>query len=124
MILDSAGRAWNEEGSMPKEYRDVVCSMTLDEDKAVATAEYQSATYHFCSEDCRRRFEAEPARYAVADANELEWEKHEPPYTKTGPIVAPKFGSAGSGGLEYERLPEMHDEHGGKRGKKKDRDSK
>ena len=35
-------------------------------------------------------------------------ERHEPPYTTTGPFTVPKFGSAGSGGLEYERLPERH----------------
>ncbi|HEV8150538.1 MAG TPA: heavy metal-binding domain-containing protein [Gemmatimonadales bacterium] len=33
-------------------------------------------------------------------------EQHEPPYTKSGGIVAPKFGSAGSGGAEYEPGPE------------------
>lgn len=37
-----------------------------------------------------------------------ELERHEPPRTTTGVMTAPKFGSAGSGGLEYERLPERH----------------
>ena len=36
-------------------------------------------------------------------------ERHEPPYTLTGFLLSPKFGAAGSGGLEYERLPEAHD---------------
>jgi Cu+-exporting ATPase len=36
-------------------------------------------------------------------------ERHEPPHTRAGGIVAPKFGSAGSGGLEYEKGPERHD---------------
>ena len=36
-------------------------------------------------------------------------EQHEPPYTKSDGMVAPKFGAAGSGGAEYERTPEMHD---------------
>jgi len=35
-------------------------------------------------------------------------EQHEPPYTTTPWFTAPKFGAAGSGGLEYERLPEAH----------------
>jgi hypothetical protein len=35
-------------------------------------------------------------------------EKHEHPHTHS-PIPAPKFGSAGSGGAEFERLPEKHD---------------
>ena len=29
-----------------------------------------------------------------------------PPHTTTGPITAPKFGSAGSGGAEFEPGPE------------------
>ena len=33
-------------------------------------------------------------------------EDRNPPYTTTGPITAPKFGSAGSGGLENEPGPE------------------
>jgi hypothetical protein len=37
-------------------------------------------------------------------------EHHEPPFTKSGGFVAPKFGSAGSGGAEYEPLPEAHDD--------------
>jgi hypothetical protein len=33
-------------------------------------------------------------------------EDYNPPHTTTGPITAPKFGSAGSGGLENEPGPE------------------
>lgn len=47
---------------------------------------------------------------------EQEPERHEPPYTKSGGFVAPKFGAAGSGGAEYERLPESHDDRGDKFG--------
>ena len=46
---------------------------------------------------------------------ELTLEQHESPYTTTGWLTAPKFGAAGSGGLEYERLPEAHDERGERR---------
>lgn len=38
-----------------------------------------------------------------------ELEKHEPTHT-IKPIPAPKFGSAGSGGAEFERLPEQHED--------------
>ena len=38
---------------------------------------------------------AQPGRPASSD-------KANPPHTTTGKITAPKFGSAGSGGLEYE----------------------
>lgn len=33
-------------------------------------------------------------------------EEQNPPHTTTGPITAPKFGSAGSGGAEFEPGPE------------------
>jgi hypothetical protein len=44
-----------------------------------------------------------------SDAKEPELEKHDHPHTH-GPIIAPKFGSAGSGGAEFERLPEQHED--------------
>ncbi len=50
---------------------------------------------------------------------EIELEQHEPPYTTTGWFTAPKFGVAGSGGLEYELLPEAHDEPGERRRKRR-----
>lgn len=40
--------------------------------------------------------------------SDRDLEKHEHPHTHE-PIPAPKFGSAGSGGAEFERLPEEHD---------------
>jgi YHS domain-containing protein len=92
----------------------------------VATAQhrsiFQGETYYFCSSECRETFEANPAHYAAratthgqgapADKarKEVPLERHEPRFTKTDGIVAPKFGSAGSGGAEYELLPEAHDD--------------
>jgi len=64
--------------------------------------------------ECATTFEANPERY-VSQATEASesadepLEKHEPPYTTLGFLTSPKFGAAGSGGLEYERLPEAHD---------------
>jgi YHS domain-containing protein len=105
--------------------------MTVEIATAPARTSYRGVTYYFCSEGCRREFDSDPARYASADETaevgatgkttrpgEVPLEKHEPPYTKTGGLVAPKFGSAGSGGAEYERLPEAHDDR-----EKKDRSS-
>jgi predicted small metal-binding protein len=54
-------------------------------------------------------------RRARASIRDEPLERHEPPYTTTGGITAPKFGSAGSGGLEYERLPERHGPDGAQR---------
>jgi YHS domain-containing protein len=90
--------------------RDPVCGMTVD-----ITTSYSEAvdgqTYYFCSEQCRQRFDANPTGY-LAGARQASggMEQHEPPHTTSGGITAPKFGSAGSGGAEYEQLPEQHDD--------------
>ena len=105
--------------------RDPVCGMYVD----TATAKYQSTfegeTYYFCAPGCKRTFDANPAHYAHGSASAHEahgaagdrpmsepHERHEPPFTKSDGIVAPKFGAAGSGGAEYEPLPEAHDKRG------------
>ena len=109
---------------------DPVCGMTIDSDTASERLARAGTTYHFCSPGCRQEFEAHPDRYTASapdavpstapDAGrgaagepaghpaEPEMEQHEPPYTTWGFLTSPKFGAAGSGGLEYERLPEAH----------------
>jgi Cu+-exporting ATPase len=82
--------------------KDPVCGMMIDRTAAVGSAVYESEEVYFCSEGCRKAFEAEPERFVP--------ERHEPPYTVKGGMTAPKFGSAASGGLEHEPLPERHDE--------------
>jgi P-type Cu+ transporter len=42
---------------------DPVCGMTFPPEKARTTVEHDGETIHFCSEGCRRKFEAEPERY-------------------------------------------------------------
>ncbi|HEX2164267.1 MAG TPA: heavy metal translocating P-type ATPase [Thermoanaerobaculia bacterium] len=42
---------------------DPVCGMTFPPEKAAATVEHGGETVSFCSEGCRRKFEAEPERY-------------------------------------------------------------
>ncbi len=83
---------------------DPVCGMEVNTETAAAKVRYDSKDYHFCSENCATQFRAEPDRFAGAGP-----ERHEPPFTKEGGITAPKFGAAGSGGAEYEPLPERHD---------------
>jgi YHS domain-containing protein len=93
--------------------KDRVCGMTLDTDKATAQSTYQGRTYYFCSLECERRFQAQPERYTqftsapLADIG-VPLEKHEPPFTQAGGFPAPKFGSATSGGAEFEPGPERH----------------
>jgi YHS domain-containing protein len=88
--------------------RDPVCGMTVDA-ASPYSATHDGHTYHFCSENCRDRFEAQPSHYAAADRHtgqHGETERFDPPHTVTGGLAAPKFGSAGSGGAEYERIRE------------------
>jgi len=104
------------------EARDPVCGMAVDTATAQYRSIFQGQTYYFCSAECRQTFEANPARYAARAAAQGEGspadqrgadqplERHEPRFTKKDGIVAPKFGSAGSGGAEYELLPEAHDD--------------
>ena len=88
---------------------DPVCGMTVDTQNAAARSKDASGnTVYFCSVECQRTYEANPEQYervaatdVVRDADDLR--KREPTST------APKFGSAGSGGAEFERLPEPHD---------------
>ena len=49
--------------------RDPVCGMEVDEKRAAAAgrkSEYEGATYYFCADECKKRFDAEPAKYAQA----------------------------------------------------------
>jgi uncharacterized membrane protein YraQ (UPF0718 family)/YHS domain-containing protein len=48
--------------TMRRGVTDPVCGMKVDRDKAV-TFEHDGRTYHFCSEHCRQRFEAEPGEF-------------------------------------------------------------
>jgi YHS domain-containing protein len=91
------------------EAKDPVCGRIIDIRVAAGRIIYESQELYFCSDACRREFEADPERF--------EPERHEPPYTEKGGFVAPKFGSAASGGLEYEATPERHLDKSAKRKK-------
>jgi YHS domain-containing protein len=90
--------------------KDPVCDMELESHEAVGTYEFEGTTYYFCAPNCLDAFVANPSRYvgntALTD-REVPLEKHEPRFTKEG-FPAPKFGSAGSGGAEFEPGPERH----------------
>lgn len=89
------------EGTMQNS-KDVVCGMTVDIKADTPRATHKGQELYFCSEQCKKKFEATPDQY-------FDLERHEPPYTVSGGVAAPKFGSAGSGGLENEPGPEQHD---------------
>jgi Cu+-exporting ATPase len=43
---------------------DPVCDRKIEEESAAAEARYEGAVYYLCSDECRRRFEADPEQYA------------------------------------------------------------
>lgn len=49
---------------MPDVITDPVCGMQLNREEVSEQSEYRGHVYHFCSDTCRNKFDAEPARYA------------------------------------------------------------
>lgn len=45
---------------------DPVCGMRINRNSAVGQREYEGATYFFCVEECRRKFEATPEKFVFA----------------------------------------------------------
>lgn len=97
--------------------KDPVCGMLIESTEAVASYEFDGTMYYFCATACRDAFVANPTRYvdrqvpieSARSSDDVPLEKHEPPFTNKG-IPAPKFGSAGSGGAEFDPGPERHTE--------------
>ena len=48
--------------------RDPVCGMSVNPEKAKATAEHAGKTFYFCSPGCAAKFKAEPAKYSNAQS--------------------------------------------------------
>lgn len=42
---------------------DPVCGMQIDTADAAGQSDFQGRTYYFCSEDCKEKFDANPAQY-------------------------------------------------------------
>lgn len=46
-----------------QEIKDPICGMNVDPQSAISY-EYKGQTYYFCSDHCRTKFQAEPAKFA------------------------------------------------------------
>ncbi|HOS81425.1 MAG TPA: YHS domain-containing protein [Methanolinea sp.] len=44
---------------------DPVCRMTVDEKTARFRTEYRGKTYYFCAPGCKKKFDADPEKYAA-----------------------------------------------------------
>jgi membrane fusion protein, copper/silver efflux system len=65
-LLDSESRMRAVSAGIFNAETDPVCGMEVDQKKAGAagrTATQDGSTYYFCSDECKKKFEAEPAKY-------------------------------------------------------------
>lgn len=98
---------------MPND-RDPVTGAEVDRASAIRV-DHGDHTHYFASERSRDEFLADPRRYhdehGARDAGgrgggTRDWPDENPPLTRDEHgMTAPKFGSAGSGGAEFEPLP-------------------
>ncbi len=73
-LLDSESRMSAAAAGVLNAELDPVCGMEVDAKKVAAagrTATHDGHTYYFCSDECKKKFEAEPAKY-------IEPHSHEP----------------------------------------------
>lgn len=47
----------------PEKVSDPVCGMSFYVDKAAAHADRDGRTYYFCTQACKRQFDADPGRF-------------------------------------------------------------
>ena len=83
---------------------DPVCGMTVDPARAAGSSVYQGKTYHFCSNGCVAKFEADPEKYLhpaakpepilPADSAAEYTCPMDPEVRQIGPGVCPKCGMA------------------------------
>jgi len=82
--------------------KDLVCGMDVDPTSTAHHAQHAGSAYHFCSDGCRRRFVADPARYldpashvaAPAPAGTLYTCPMDPQIVQEGPGTCPICGMA------------------------------
>jgi RND family efflux transporter MFP subunit len=69
-LIDSESRMKAaSQGLFGQAARDPICGMEVDEKRAAAAgrkSDYGGTTYYFCADECKERFDAEPARYHQA----------------------------------------------------------
>jgi Cu+-exporting ATPase len=48
---------------------DPVCGVRIDEAECWGIVRFEGRTFHFCSELCKARFDADPERYALGSGS-------------------------------------------------------
>jgi Cu+-exporting ATPase len=88
--------------------KDPVCGMEIEAGAAAGQSTSGGSTYYFCSTQCQQKFNTNSSKYAAAGTVAHGGDKIEAlerNLTQKGGATAPRFGSAGSGGLEFEGPP-------------------
>ena len=67
-----------KQNSLPNVHVDPVCAMEVSADNAEIKSTYQSHTYYFCAERCKKAFEAAPAKYMGSESGRKKgwWGRH------------------------------------------------
>jgi len=68
-LLDSESRMKAVSAGIFNAQTDPVCGMEVDQKRAAAAgrkSEYKGTTYYFCADDCKKKFDSAPAKYAAA----------------------------------------------------------
>ncbi len=67
-----------------RKYTDPVCGMSTEDAHGFASYEYNGHTYYFCSDHCRKKFDATPEAYTTkGDRTETTTDRMEPPENRT-----------------------------------------
>jgi RND family efflux transporter MFP subunit len=86
-LLDSESRMRTAAAGIQAPAKDPVCGMEVDRIKAKAagrTSPYQGATYYFCSDQCKRKFDSNPGAYTGRPASSSQ--------EAQGPAIDPVCG--------------------------------
>jgi membrane fusion protein, copper/silver efflux system len=69
-LIDSESRMKLTAATPVAAAKDPVCGMDVDPAKAgTLTGKYKGTTYYFCSDSCKRKFEAKPESYVSGDGH-------------------------------------------------------
>jgi YHS domain-containing protein len=69
-MIDSESRMKMAAAGITTPGRDPVCGMEIDQDKAATaglSATHDGKKYYFCSDDCKKKFEATPDKYLTGN---------------------------------------------------------
>ena len=73
-------------GRQDMKVTDPVCSMTIEDNEAVATSSFKGTTYYFCSMPCKEKFDKDPEAFTGDKSTAKVEERHEGCGTYTCPM--------------------------------------